>query len=219
MPQWVWDVLALVRPHAGLIGLVLTWLGIAWVWLRRRRDWQRKSFMQQVNFSLNYVENGVLQLRTLMESASIDIWLNPFGVGLVEAAARRTSVEQPFLELGSRGDADYVRLALINALSERFAPVHLAHSLGLPTTKDAYAFGLTCEKYGGIKTQKLRIIIMRELDLRALFATPEASAQIRFNAPTHADRLVTLRKLHERIAAPSASESAATGRVELGWIR
>ena len=38
--------------------LVLTWLAISVVTLRRRKDWKRQRFSEQVNFSLNELERA-----------------------------------------------------------------------------------------------------------------------------------------------------------------
>src|SRR5689334_19822223 len=106
----VWE---LVRPYLASVGLVVTWLGIAWLAFRNRRDFSRKRF-DRVNFSVNSVLDGKLAMRTLMEATPKDVWLNDYGIKLVVAAAARTTPEQPFVVLGNEADMDYVKRALKN---------------------------------------------------------------------------------------------------------
>src|SRR5262245_48861672 len=89
----------LIRQYASTIVLVLTWLGIGLVYLRRRADWHKKHFLSQVNFSLNYVVDNGLAIRTLVETSASEVWLNEYGVRKVYAAAKRTTPTQPFILL------------------------------------------------------------------------------------------------------------------------
>ena len=75
--------------------LVATWTVIGVVAIRRRYEWQRRRFVEQVSFSLNILtERGgsqLLLLRTLLEDSATNVWLNEFGVSRVVRAARRTT--------------------------------------------------------------------------------------------------------------------------------
>ena len=46
-----------LRPHAATItstgALVATWVALFFAWRRRKKEWFRKEFLTQVNFSLN----------------------------------------------------------------------------------------------------------------------------------------------------------------------
>ena len=61
----LWDT---IRPHISSIVLAATWVGIAFVAIRRRRDWKSKRFANQVNFSLNYLIDGKLANRSMSGS-------------------------------------------------------------------------------------------------------------------------------------------------------
>src|SRR4051794_23393586 len=124
----LWDA---IKPYSAAIGLVITWAGIAYVALSRRRDWSRKRF-DRINFSLNYVVDGKLAMRTLLETTTREVWLNDYGVKLVVAAAARTTKDQPFVVLHNPADMSYVKRALKNVLSEHFAEAFLAQSQGMP---------------------------------------------------------------------------------------
>lgn len=205
-----------IKENWDLIALLVTWSGIIGVWWKRRREWRRKSFLRQVNFSINVIHDGTLELRTLMEQTARDVWINEHGVSLVVDAAERTTVEQPFLKLQSRDDQGYVLRAVLNVLSERFAENYLARAMGVDTRRQRFLFGVTCEKYGALRTQKLRVLIVTRELLDALFGENGTAESVQFEAPTHSDRLITLRVMHRLVHSADASERAMLAEVELG---
>ncbi|HET6423106.1 MAG TPA: hypothetical protein VFG20_05445, partial [Planctomycetaceae bacterium] len=50
-----------------IVGFVL--MGFGWFigHRRARANWQKREFFDRLNFSLNYLENGTLRIRTLAE--------------------------------------------------------------------------------------------------------------------------------------------------------
>ncbi len=208
----VWDF---IKEYWELFALGTTWVGIVMVYIRRRQQWRRKTFMRQVNFSLNYVDGQTLMLRTLLEDTALRVWLNEYGVGLVVAAAAKTTEAQPFIPIDSESDLNYIQRAVLNVLSEKFASVYVARSLGAPVKMEEYLFGITCEKYGRMRTQKIRVIIIRERDLKSLFATDRA-AEIKFVSTVHEDRFKTLKVMYWLHANNDESKSRMIGKVELG---
>src|SRR5262245_41154752 len=118
----IWN---LIRTHAGTVGLIVTWAGIALVYFRRRADWQKKSFLNQVNFSLNYILDRKLCLRTLLEVTATEVWLNDYGIKKVFKAAAQTRADQPFIILDDAEDMGFAKRAVLNVLSERFAEAFL----------------------------------------------------------------------------------------------
>lgn len=232
MPTWP-DILEFLKAYGPAIGLGLTWGGIILAWWRRRRSWKRKSFASQVNFSLNDVRGDTLTLRTLLEDDAKKVWLNDYGVRLVLDAAARTTVDQPFVSMRTPEDQGYVLRACLNVLSERFAEQHLARTLGIRVNGSEFVFGLTCEKYGNIRTQKLRVIIARPELLGALFgdsatyhlAGPDATepppgkSPLRLEHPVHKDRLDTLRVMHRLWKSDKPKENRLVDTVELGIVQ
>jgi len=236
MPTWT-QIIDFLKTYGPAIGLGLTWGGIVLAWWRRRASWKRKSFIRQINFSLNDVRDGTLVLRTLLEDDAKKVWLNDYGVALVLEAASRTTVGQPFVSMRTPEDQGYVLRAALNVLSERFAELHLARTLGLPVRGAEYVFGLTCEKYGNIRTQKLRVIIAKPELLDSLFG-PSATWTIpqdtpadelppeprpgvrplRLEHPVHKDRLDTLRVMHRLWTSEKAREKRLVDTVELGIV-
>jgi hypothetical protein len=203
--------------------LVLTWAGIAVVWWRRRRDWAGKRFTEQVNFSLSYLETDdegrdVLALRTLLELGARNVWLNEYGVRKVQKAAEKTTLERPFLRIRPARDMDLVRHAVLNVLSERFAQVYLARAMGAEVRTEAFLYGRTWERYGDIKTHKLRVMVVRPSDLEALFGPEGKAKNLHVTVESHRWRITTLEKMYGLVHSPEPDERAAVGEVELGVV-
>jgi hypothetical protein len=218
MMDALWHFFEVIRPHLPLVTLAFTWAGIAYVAWRRRGQWRRKQFLAQVNFSLNYVAGNDLAMRTLLETTAGQVWLNDYGVRLVLAAARKVSVGQPFLVLPDAKDQEFVVRAALNALSERFAEAYLAASLGLPVRTASYVFGISCEKYGEIRTLKVRVLLIAEQTLNDLFGPAGRANDLRPSAPHLQARLQTLRILYDLYLKDKGSDHPVLGRAELGVL-
>src|SRR5260370_35953013 len=152
---WEW-----IHPHLPMVGLILTWVGIVLVYARKRTAWKQKSFLNQVNFSLNYIENGQLCLRTLLEVSAAEVWLTDEGNKKVFNAAAQTRHDQPFIHLDDREDMDFIKRAVLNVLSERFAEAFLARSMNLPIQTAKYCFAITFENFPDMRTRKIRELLM-----------------------------------------------------------
>ena len=203
--------------------LLLTWAGIAVVWWRRRRDWAGKRFTEQVNFSLSYLETDdqgrdVLALRTLLELGASSVWLNEYGVRRVQKAAEKTTLERPFLRIRPARDMDLVRHAVLNVLSERFAQVYLARAMGVEVRTETFLYGLTWERYGDIKTHKLRVMVVRPADLEALFGPEGRAKDLHVTVESHRWRVATLEKMYRLVHSPDPDDRATVGEVELGVV-
>ena len=88
-------------------------------------------------------------MRTLLEKPADQVWLNEYGVRKVLAAAQRTTADQPFVLLADPRDMDFANRAVLNRLSERFAPAYLAAALGRPVRAETFRFAITCERVRG----------------------------------------------------------------------
>jgi hypothetical protein len=207
----------LVR-HAAAIGFVGTWTFIVLVYLRRRSAWLHKRFHDQVNFSLNYVSGNALVVRTLLETRTNAVWLNDFGVGMVLAAARRTTAKQPFLLLADPADMDFVNRAVKNMLSERFAPTFVAEALGVPVRTANFIFGVTFERYDDMRTLKLRVLIIEEQALLKHFSPDGDCDRLEVDHPVFKARLQTLKALHNRYVEDRKMGRAMVDSVQLGVV-
>jgi hypothetical protein len=207
-----------------LVLLLATWTGIAFVALRRRRDWRRKRFTQQVSFSLTYLETDAegrerLALRTLLELNAAEVWLNEYGVRRVEKAAERTTLEDPFLRIEPPEDQELVRHAVLNVLAERYSEAFLARAMGLDVRMQTFLFGVTWERYGDIKTHKLRVMVVRPEELEALFGPQGRAKRLGFASESHRWRLATLEHMYRLHRSSDPAEQARLGALELGVVR
>ena len=211
---------ATLLDHWELALLAATWSVIGLLAGKRRYDWRRRRFTQQVNFSLNTLveANGActLLLRTLLEESATRVWINDYGVGRVLRAARRTTVEEPFLQIPEALDRDLVMIAVLNVLSERFSDAFVARALGVPAKTDSFLYGLTWERYGEMKTQKLRVIVIKRSDLQRMFGDPVDKQDVGVVEESHRPRISTLRHMFKLWTSPDETERGAIGEVELG---
>jgi hypothetical protein len=207
-----------VKPHLASLGLVATWLGIVWIAWRRRRHWKEKRFVDQVNFSLNYVEDGKLAIRTLLETTASRVWPNDYGVKLVTAAAAKTRYDQPFIILKNPADMTFMKRALLNVISERFSSAFVAHVMGLPVKKSTFLFALTFENYEDMRTRKFRVLLVEEKSLQEYFGADAVESKV--EESHHRDRLGVLRTMARlaRESGNSVEDVEVLGRVELGVL-
>ncbi len=210
----------LLLDHWELALLVATWSVIGILAAKRRYDWQQRRFAQQVNFSLNTLidEGGarMLLLRTLLEESAQQVWINDYGVRRVLKAARRTTVDRPFLQIADARDRDMVMVAVLNVLSERFSDAFVARALGIPTRTDTFLFGLTWERYGEMKNQKLRVMVIKRSDLQSMFDNQTDAREIDVAEESHRPRIRTLRRMDELRTSSHADDRSAIGEIELG---
>ncbi len=207
-----------LEQFGALAAIIISWLGFLFVRVKKRSDWKKKVFMQQVNFSLNDVDNNTLILRTLLEESAVNVFLSDFAVEMVIDAAKRTTVEQPFIAMRDDKDMDYLRRAVLNVVSEKFSEVYVARSMGVPVKTANYVFGITCEKYGELRTQKLRVMLIAE-DLLKKYFVPGASEQpdsLDVVLQTHKDRITTLKVMGKLYTSKDAKDSRLLGTMELG---
>lgn len=172
-----------------LAGLAAAWFA-AW---KARRTWRRRAFLSRVNFSVNYIDGGVLRFRTLRESDLDTILLkNEHGKNLVLRAAHATTLSRPFLDLPPE-ESWLVLNSVLNELSEQFATGFLAASIGAPTRVARYVFGLTCEKDPDVRVNKIRVMLITESLLEKL---PQLN-ELNFERPNHRVRLETLKRMRD----------------------
>jgi len=181
--------------HQLLISIVSIVFG-AWVGKRRaKRDWARKEFLDRINFSLNSVVDGTLNIRTLIEKNTSEVFLNKVATELISSAAGRTGADSALLSL-PKEERWFLLNAVLNELSEKFSEGFLRRDLQLPVRSAIYLVCLTYESAGDLKTRKIRVMIVRKDFLTALPAEPP-----RFERPHHKTRWQTLHQLAASYAA------------------
>jgi hypothetical protein len=208
------EYLDYMRPYWPTVALAATWLGILLVFMQKRRHWGKKQFLGRVNLSVNYVLDGRLAMRTLGERDASAIWPNEYGVSLVTRAAHKTTLDQPFIRLRDQKDVAFINRAVLNAVSEQFAPAYLAQALGVPVRTATFLFALTYERYENIRTLKLRVLLIEEEPLRRLFGPAQEVNRLDVKDAVYANRLQTLRLMHELYV----KDPQALGRIEAAVI-
>ena len=154
--------------------------------------------------------------RSLLEQSAAQVWINDYGVSRVLKAARRTTVERPFLQITEARDRDIVMVAVLNVLSERFSDAFVARVLGIPAATDSFLYGLTWERYGEMKTRKLRVMVIKRSDLQNMFEDRLDPREICIAEESHRPRISTLRQMYELWSSSDADDRGAIGEVELG---
>jgi hypothetical protein len=207
-----------MRQYWRELALILTWAGVVIVYIKRRAAWMRKQFLNQVNFSLNYVTGDTLAMRTLVEHKAQDVWLNEYGVNKVFAAAGKTTVENPFIVLEDQTDQDFINRAVLNVLSEKFADAFLGAALGMPVRHAGFCFAITCERYSEIRTLKLRVLIMEEAVLVNLFGPDAGADKLKIVAQVYKSRMQTLKAMYAMYMRDKGSDKKALGYMEIGIL-
>jgi len=210
--------LTLIRPHLSALALTATWIGVLFIYLRRRLQWHKKEFLGYVNFSLNYAVGPNLCMRTLVELPAAEVWLNQHGVRMVGNAAQKATLEQPYIAMKNPKDQQFLNRAVLNVLSSRFAETYIAAALGVPVRTSTFLYAITCEKYEEIRTLKIRVLIMAEQTLIELFGPANRSAELVINNIVYRSRLQTLRLLYDVHQKEQGSLTPILGKIELGVV-
>ncbi len=180
----------------GLLGRLQAW-----------RHWSRRAFYDRVTVSLNFVLDGQLQIRTLLERSSVDVFRNAHMLRRVLRAARRGD-GTPLLALPD-DDYWYYLNAVLNVISEQFAEGHVRQEAGLGPEAQTYLLFLTSERERPMRQQKIRAMLLRESLLSdAATLTPT------FRNEFHQGRWHTLREV-AREWADSQGRSPRIRRITL----
>ncbi len=179
-----WDTLS-------LLGILLAWLGrVAW----SRWQWWRRRFLRRINFSITYVEDGWLRIRTLMERDIEGILLNnAHGQRLLLRAADQATLDQPILKMENQ-DSWIVLNAALNELSEAHAAGILSKAAGKSVDTKWFVLAFTCEKDPQVEINKIRVMVLAQDLLESDLAVLENAQLERKN---HQARINTVRSLKQ----------------------
>lgn len=201
------DALAFARDHglkalSALIVFVATssWaLFRAWSTWRGRRDYN-VFHLSQNGFRLKPTgPDGAMEpwllLDVIFENPLDEIVTHPMPRRLIRAAAKETTEAKPFLKF-AEADRWYVLNIIRLAIAEVCAPATLAKMSPRGNVDEIDCiFALTFERYSGMRQGKIRAMLIP----RAILEDDKAlyRENIRFEAPSHADRITTLRKMQD----------------------
>lgn len=157
--QQIQDVLgSLILDHWLKIvcGVLLAFGGTLLARWKQKRDYYRREFLQRLNLSLNFIEDGFLRIRTIFEMNLGDVLFNQELVNKVLKASKGKSV---ILKMDKETQW-LVNNSILNEIAERFAEGQLAHSQGMEVSTEPYLFCLTCEKDDDVRIRKLRVMLI-----------------------------------------------------------
>ena len=137
-----------------------------------------------MNFSLNYVADNKLIMRTLLETSTTAVWLNEYGVKLVLQAAAKTRHDQPFILLKDPSD---MHSSSGRGLERAFGAVpeaFLASVIGAPVKRATFLYAVTFENYADMHSAQVPHLVGRGAEFDGLVRTRCARARrCRGNAP------------------------------------
>ena len=172
-----------IKVMVGFILMAVGWYFGHW---RARNNWKKREFYDRLNFSLNWIENGTLKLRTLSERHCEEVFLNKPATEIILKAARAGTEAHPILSLPEK-DYWYYLNAVLNELSEQFATGHLKKAHGQSVSSALYIICLTCEAAPDLRMRKVRAMVVQKSLLTNL---PAESPKL--EKPHHHTRWKTL---------------------------
>jgi hypothetical protein len=180
----------LVTVLVAAITSTLTFFAGRW-WGRYKagRQWRTKEFMDRLTVSLNIFADGYLKIRTVLERSLEEVFLNRLAVDKVEAAAKKTTVDNPLLPI-TKDDRWYLLNFVLNAVAEHFVAGNIRQDAGVPVKVVRYALFLTCEQVGDERIRKVRAMLVRR---EVLEEFPYRDAMPQLENPWHDVRVKTLR--------------------------
>lgn len=164
-------------------------IGTYWAARRARARWRKRDFLHRLNVSLTRIENGRLQIRTILEKDCEEIFLNDAATKNVVDAAAKTTTDNPLLPFPDKDYWLYLN-AVLNEVSERFSAGYLRRDQGLEVNVGTYLLCLTCERAGPVRTQKIRGLLVKKNFLTDLPVDPPE-----YEAREHSTRWDTLHQL------------------------
>lgn len=179
--------------------LLLVAFTSVWGWFIARRRWKARHDYNVVHFAQN-----TIQYRDTGTDNKPEPWLildgnedeigkvitHPVAAKLIVKAAKQTTEHQPFLRFDPN-DRWYVMNIILLAIAEDMKGATRA-KLSRKSVVDEVpcVFALTYERYPKMRQGKMRIMIVRQ---SVLDAPDELDHDFRVEAPSHKDRVKTLR--------------------------
>ena len=163
--------------------------------------YRQKRFLDHITYSANMLRPSgdriELLIRTIQVLPKDDLLpTNPmFKWKLFWAIFWRCTEEDMFIRMDP--DAmDVIQPAIINGLSAVYGVDYLAQMAGRKVETKRFFIAITCEKFGGIKSQKIRVIVVSENLLRRIILGGGLDENlIDFERSHHRDRLTTLHRM------------------------
>jgi hypothetical protein len=104
---------------------------------RARLRLRKREFLDRLNVSLTRIENGVLQIRTILEMDCEGVFLNPSAAKTIVELAKKTTAADPILPI-PKADCWVYLNSVLNEICERFAAGQIKRDLGMPVERGEY---------------------------------------------------------------------------------
>ncbi len=166
---------------------------VGWYFGRRRerRNWTKREFLDRLNISLTYIEEGTLRIRTLIEKDGEEVFLNKHAVATIRKYAEKTVPTKPIIPIPEY-DSWFFLNGVLNEISEKYSAGLIAAEAGLPVEKQQFLICLTNEADGAVRTRKIRAMIVRK---SLLLKLPDDMPKL--ENPWHRTRWETLKTMAE----------------------
>ena len=179
-------------------------------------QFRKRTFFDQMVIGVNILHESpdghhTLQLRTLLENNLGALIDNPVLERMVVKAAKKCNASQPILKFKVSEDHALLLTKIQNAISSVFASEYILHMLGEKYQSQWVDFVVTCERYGGLKATKIRVLVFVAEDIKRL-SEKSFFDNIQVEAAHHRDRLRTLRLI---AANHLNGRDVVRGRVEI----
>jgi hypothetical protein len=194
------------------VGLLATLGTSALGWFLAWRAWRKRQDLGVIHFSQNTLEE-----RPTGPDGQMERWLildvyseNPLEEEishyaprrLIQKAAKRTTVQQPFLHF-PKEDRWYVLNLIRLAIAEPFRTGTAAKLVeGAKVVPVECIFAVTFERYATMRQGKIRVMIVKRSDLDNPKAFDEP---LRLESTFHRDRITTLRRMQTDYAKGEAN--------------
>lgn len=169
--------------------------GTVIIYLRNYREWTSRQFYGTFNISFDTIRNNYLLTTAILED-NIDSALSnvPHAVKIIQGAAKKTTEENPFLILPEE-DRHHIMSQIRASIAETNQSFSWGGAQKRPRCHQVGCyFALTYERFEGMKTGKIRVIVVPEWVFDKLEA-PELKTEY----VHHKDRIETLKKIRDDV--------------------
>ncbi|HEX8946641.1 MAG TPA: hypothetical protein VF829_00290, partial [Candidatus Paceibacterota bacterium] len=115
--------------------------------------------------------------------------MSSFARKLLNEAAKKTTLEDPFLHFANDRDAWLVYNEIVNSVSSAYGAHLLAAAVRGAVKEDPFLIAVTWERDADIRIQKLRVLMVQESTLEELVARRDS---LTLEEPYHKARINTL---------------------------
>lgn len=191
----------ILEASSALLGIIVAGFSATFGFPLAMLLYRKRQFLDHITYSCNTLlcedDTYTLQIRTpeVLPVSDLLPVNTVFSLKLLLAIRRCTS-DNPFIIMSDR-DMDVLQPCIINGLSRIFAEGIMANAQGRVVEKTIFLIAITFEKYGAIRSRKIRVMIATANQLQQI-SKQEFRGAVRFEEEHHSDRMRTLYAMAER---------------------